>query len=326
MAYQKFVKENTLILLLGLILVLVSCKNESKKETAKEAPVEVKPSPFFKLSLAQWSLHKTFNDEGVSPFKFAEMAKDMGFEGLEYVNHLYAKQIEEFGFDKVIDSLKTISKNMGMRNVLIMVDGEGDLADPDENVRNEAVENHKKWVDAAQKLGCHAIRVNTFGTNNPELWVPAVVDGLKKISEYAATKNIHILCENHGWLSSDAPVLMKAINEVNMENCGTLPDFGNWCVKRKDGAQWGECEEVFSDKYQGIEMMLTKAKAVSAKSYDFDENGNETTLDYPRILKLVKDSGYKSFIGVEYEGDRLSEKEGIEATKALLLKSAQNMN
>ena len=218
-----------------------------------------------------------------------------------------------------------MSELSGMHNVLIMVDGEGDLADPDETKRNEAVENHKKWIDAAQKLGCHSIRVNTFGTNDQEVWKVTVVDGLKKLSEYAATKGINVLCEKHGWLSSDAPKLMEAIHLVNMSNCGTLPDFGNWCVKRDQGERWGECLEVYPDKYQGIEMMLPAAKAVSAKSYDFDENGNETTLDYPRILQLVKDSGYTNFIGVEYEGTRLSEREGILATKNLLLNSVASL-
>lgn len=314
-----------IIFTLLILFIFQNCKKNSQKTEIGTFKKNRQTETFFKLSLAQWSLHRTFNEDGVDPFKFAEMAKADGFEGLEYVNHLYAKQIEALGFDKVIDSLKIMSEKTGIRNVLIMVDGEGDLADPDENVRNAAVENHKKWVDAAQKLGCHSIRVNTFGTNDPELWVPSVVDGLTKLSTYAATKNINVLCENHGWLSSDAPVLMKAINEVNMKNCGTLPDFGNWCVKRKDGAQWGECEEEYLNKYSGIKMMLTKAKAVSAKAYDFDEKGNETTLDFPRIIQMVKDSGYNNYIGVEYEGDRLSEKEGILAIKALLLKSADNV-
>nr|WP_240911237.1 sugar phosphate isomerase/epimerase family protein [Yeosuana marina] len=310
-----------------LIVVFFSCINTKKKDNAETTVENAKTEskPFFKLSLAQWSLHRTFNDDGVSPFEFAKMSKDLGFEGLEYVSQLYNSQVQEFGFDVVIDSLKTLSELNKMQNVLIMVDGEGNLADPDETKRNEAVENHKKWVDAAQKLGCHSIRVNTFGTNDPELWKETVVDGLRKLATYAATKNIDVLCENHGWLSSDAPKLMEAIHAVNMPNCGTLPDFGNWCVKRKDGAQWGECEEEYPDKYQGIEMLLDAAKAVSAKSYDFDENGNETTLDYPRILQLVKDSGYKNFIGVEYEGARLSEKEGLLATKELLLNSVATL-
>ena len=312
-------------LVLALLIFSTSCKEAKNKENSATAK-DVTQEPFFKLSLAQWSLHRTFNEEGVDPFKFAEMAKEAGFEGLEYVNHIYAKQIDELGFDNVIDSLKILSEKQDMRNVLIMVDGEGDLADPDEEVRNQAVENHKKWIDAAQELGCHSIRVNTFGTNDPELWVPAVVDGLKKLSTYAATKDINVLAENHGWLSSDVPVLMEAINKVDMENCGTLPDFGNWCVKRKEGEQWGECLEEYPDKYEGIETMLTEAKAVSAKAYDFDEEGNETTLDFPRIIKLVKDSGYTGYIGVEYEGNRLSEQEGIQAIKNLLIESAQSLN
>jgi sugar phosphate isomerase/epimerase len=327
MDYKKLLPITISFVLIVTVLVTFSCKSDKKTdEQAQNIENEIQETPFFKLSLAEWSLHKTFNDEGVSPFEFAKMSKDMGFEGIEYVSGLYTKQIEALGFDKTIDSLKTLSEINGIRNVLIMIDGEGDLADPDEKVRNKAVENHKRWVDAAQKLGCHSIRVNTFGTNDPEIWKETVVDGLKKLSEYAATKNINVLCENHGWLSSDVPKLMEAIHTVNMANCGTLPDFGNWCVKRKEGSTWGECEEVYPDKYEGIKMMLTAAKAVSAKSYDFDENGNETTLDYPRIIQLVKDSGYTGFIGVEYEGERLGENEGIQATKNLLLKAAQSVN
>jgi sugar phosphate isomerase/epimerase len=316
-----------IISMLCILFLTTSCKEDKKNQQDTPEP-QVKAQenkPFFKLSLAQWSLHRTFNNDGVSPFKFAEISKDMGFEGVEYVNHLYSKQIDSLGFDTVIDSLNSLSQKHGMQNVLIMVDNEGDLASPDEAERNKAVENHKKWVDAAKKLGCHSIRVNTFGTNDPKQWLPAVVDGLKKLSTYAATQNINVLCENHGWLSSDAYLLMEAVGMVNMDNCGTLPDFGNWCVKRKDGEKWSECVEEFSDKYKGIQMMLKEAEAVSAKSYDFDQNGNETTLDYSKIMQMVKDSGYKGFVGVEYEGENLPEKEGIIATKELLLSSAKTL-
>jgi hydroxypyruvate isomerase len=321
-------KINTsLIVVILLVMSFIGCANKKSKQENLEVNSETisEQEPFFKLSLAQWSLHNFVQIEKGDPFQFASMAKEMGFEGLEYVSQLYDDEIELLGMDKVIDSLTTMSQLSNIQNVLIMVDHEGDLADPDETKRNEAVENHKKWVDAAEKLGCHSIRVNTFGTNNPEVWKVTVVDGLKKLSEYAATKNINILCENHGWLSSDAPKLMEAINLVNMPNCGTLPDFGNWCVIRDQGERWGECLEVYPDKYEGIEMLLPAAKAVSAKSYDFDENGNETTLDYSRILQLVKNSSYTNFIGVEYEGTRLSEREGILATKKLLLKSEASL-
>ncbi|MDC1515969.1 sugar phosphate isomerase/epimerase, partial [Polaribacter sp.] len=180
-------KSKTVLLLTLLLSVVFSCKNEPKKV----APANT-GSPFFKLSLAQWSLHKYVLNEKKSPFHFASQAKEMGFEGLEYVSQLYAGEIEKLGFVAVIDSLKNISETENMQNVLIMVDDEGDLADPDEAKRDVAVENHKRWVDAAAVLGCHSIRVNTFGTNAPEIWKNSVVDGLKKLSIYAATKNINV--------------------------------------------------------------------------------------------------------------------------------------
>ncbi len=298
-----------------------SCKTEQQKESKTSLKTKSENKFFLKLSLAQWSLHKYVEEEHKSPFHFASQAKEMGFEGLEYVSQLYEYEIDKLGFDTVIDSLQSISEKESIQNVLIMVDDEGDLADPDENRRNQAVENHKKWVDAASKLGCHSIRVNTFGTNDPEIWKSTVVDGLKKLSAYAATKNINILCENHGWLSSNPVELMKAINEVNMDNCGTLPDFGNWCVRRVEANEkWGDCAEVYPDKYEGTKMMMPSAIAVSAKSYDFDKNGNETTIDFLKMMQIVKDAGYTGFVGVEYEGDRLSEKEGIKLTKDLLVK------
>ena len=303
-----------------------SCKTGKKKQTIPSEKVHSNEGAFFKLSLAQWSLHRYVEEKKNSPFHFASQAKEMGFEGLEYVSQLYKYEIEKLGFDVVIDSLNKISKKESMQNILIMVDDEGDLADPDENMRNQAVENHKRWVDAASKLGCQSIRVNTFGTNDPEIWKTTVVDGLRKLSEYAATKNINVLCENHGWLSSNPVELMKAINEVNMENCGTLPDFGNWCVKRADvNEKWGDCAEVYPDKYEGTKMMMPAAMAVSAKSYDFDEAGNETTIDYVKMLQIVKDAKYTGFIGVEYEGERLNERDGIKATRDLLLKLASNL-
>ena len=314
------------ISLFFLFTTISSCKKEMNKEVTSITASVTKEGLFFKLSLAQWSLNQYVRTEKKSPFHFASQAKEMGFEGLEYVSQLYKFEVEKLGFDAVIDSLKKLSEKETIQNVLIMVDDEGDLADPDESERNKAVENHKRWVDAAAKLGCHSIRVNTFGTNDPEIWKISVVDGLRKLSEYAATKNINVLCENHGWLSSDPNKLMAAINDVNMENCGTLPDFGNWCIRRKNvNEKWGDCAEVYPNVYKGTEMMMSAAKAVSAKSYDFDTDGNETTIDFVKMLQIVKDAGYTGFIGIEYEGDRLNEPDGIKATKDLLLKSAKKI-
>ncbi|NNC70711.1 MAG: sugar phosphate isomerase/epimerase [Flavobacteriaceae bacterium] len=326
MKFYSTVRLELLFVMALIIGVTISCKksNEKTVETNIEKP---ESQPFFKLSLAQWSLHKAIRDEKtIDPLDFAQKANELGFEGIEYVSQLYDNKIKEIGMEAVLDSLKRKSQEYNVQNVLIMVDGEGDLAATVEKERNEAVEKHKKWVDAASTLGCHSIRVNTFGSNDPEIWVKTAEDGLRKLSQYAATKNINVLVENHGWLSSDAPKLAQVMKAVNMNNCGTLPDFGNWCVKRSDGEDWGECLEEYHDIYEGMKLLMPYAKAVSAKSYDFDAAGNQPELDYQKMLKIVKDAGYTGFIGVEYEGSNLSEVEGINATKALLLKSAKALN
>lgn len=310
------------LILMMMFVVLFSCKKVEEKKAIKEDH----PQKTYKLSLAQWSIHKMIISGKISPFDFASKAKEWGFDGIEYVSQLYSNELKKFdnqeeGMKQLITRLKAESDKAGVKNLIIMVDNEGDLADPDEKVRNQAVENHKKWVDAAAALGCHSIRVNSFGTNDPAKWEVSATDGLKKLADYGATKNVKILVENHGWLSSDADLVMKVINGLNHDYVGTLPDFGNWCIKRKDGARWGACEEEYPDMYDGIKKMMPAAKAVSAKSYDFDKDGNETKIDYYKMMQIVKDANYSGFIGVEYEGNNFSEEEGIKATRDLILKA-----
>jgi hypothetical protein len=207
-----------------------------------------------------------------------------------------------------------------LKNILIMVDEEGNLATQNEEERLTAIENHKKWINAAAAMGCHSIRINLFGETDPELWKSYSKLSLIALSEYALPLNVNIIVENHGYLSSNAALLMALMNEVNMKNCGTLPDFGNFCLKRENNELWdAPCIESY-DNYKGVAEMMPKALAVSAKSYDFDGDGNETTLDYQRLISIVKSNGYDQFIGIEYEGSRLSEEEGILATRDLLLK------
>ncbi|MET6989681.1 sugar phosphate isomerase/epimerase family protein [Sediminicola arcticus] len=331
-------KINTLkiVVLMGLAFSftgIYSCKEAKKTETEPtEISSEMKKEaePFFQLSLAQWSMHKMVIDQDVDPYTFAEKAKGWGFTGLEYVSGLYYKELEKSNFSKeamaiFVEKCNAESAKYGMRNVLIMIDGQGDLATTDAKDRKKAVENHYKWVDAAAAMGCHSIRVNLAGSQNPEEWVSNSVDGLKQLATYAKEKNVNIIVENHGGLSSNASKLVEVMKAVNMENCGTLPDFGNFCVKRKDGSYYnGECIEEY-DMYQGVMELMPYAKGVSAKSYNFNDVGNETRIDYSKMLKIIEDAGYTGFIGVEYEGDELSEEAGILATKELLLNASNTL-
>lgn len=282
--------------------------------------------PFFRLSLAQWSLHKAILETGtLQPLDFAQKAKSLGFHAVEYVSQLYTREIKAQGFDGIINELGKRSRNEGIKNNLIMIDDEGELAALSKSERDNAISNHSRWVDAAAELGCHAIRVNLFGKdaeNDFTKWKETAADGLGRLAQYAAKSNINVLVENHGGLSSDAGKLMEVIQAVGLKNCGTLPDFGNFCVKRKGGERWGApCIDEY-DKYKGVLEMMPFAHGVSAKSYDFDAKGNETTIDYHKMIRIVKEAGYTGYIGIEYEGNRLTEEAGIKATKDLLLKIA----
>ena len=217
-----------------------------------------------------------------------------------------------------LTELKKRADDVGVTNVLIMCDGEGEIANLDEAKRLEAVENHYKWVDAAKFLGCGSIRVNCFGIGTAEEVAKAGADGLRKLSEYAQPMGINVIVENHGGYSSNGQWLSSVMKEVGMANCGTLPDFGNFCTKRESGHEWeSKCIEEY-DRYVGVSEMMPFAKGVSAKANNFDEQGNCVETDYLKMLPIVKAAGYSGHIGIEYEGSVLSEVEGIKATKLLL--------
>lgn len=312
---------------------MYACKEEKKKnvEVEAEEPEIADASPFFELSLAQWSINRMIRNDNVDPYTFAEKAKAWGFTGLEYVSQLYAKELEAADYSEeamaaFVEKCNAEAEKHGLKNVLIMVDREGDLATSDAEERKKAVENHYKWVDAAAAMGCHAIRVNLSGSDVPDEWIASSVDGLSSLATYAKAKNIEVIVENHGGLSSNASLLVQVMDKVNMDNCGTLPDFGNFCIRRNDPEDYTKgCAEEY-DIYKGVKELMAHAKAVSAKSHEFDEQGNETEIDYTKMLQIVKDAGYTGFIGVEYEGRGLSEEEGIMATKNLLLSAAKKVS
>jgi sugar phosphate isomerase/epimerase len=284
--------------------------------------------PFFKISLAQWSLHDALFSGRLDAMDFPKKAKQLGFEAVEYVSQFYNKEAEDtIAFTNRIKELRNRSKDEGIHNVLIMVDGEGALASANAKERGQAIAKHQRWLDAASTLGCHSIRVNLFGgpEDNIPAWKDAAAAGLSKLCTNAARQSLNVIVENHGGLSSNAAALSDVMHMVNLKNCGTLPDFGNFCIKREDkGNTPNPCINEY-DRYKGVEEMMPFAKGVSAKTFDFDAHGNETSMDYLRLLHIVKNHGYKGYIGIEYEGSGLSEEQGILATRELLMRVAKEI-
>lgn len=268
---------------------------------------EEKP-PLFKISLAEWSLHRALFEKKITNLDFPRIAKaEFGITACEYVNQFWMDKAKDAGY---VAELKKIAEGEGVTNVLIMCDREGDLGDADEAKRKQAVENHYKWVEAAKTLGCHSIRVNARSTGSYDEQMDRAADGLRKLCEFAAPLGLNVIVENHGGLSSNGAWLAATIKKVGLKNCGTLPDFGNFMIDKAKGEEY--------DRYKGVEEMMPFAKGVSAKSHDFDAAGNETHTDYRRMMKIVLAAGYHGFVGVEYEGTGLDEYAGTHATKKLL--------
>ena len=258
--------------------------------------------PRFQISLAQWSLNRTIRKGELENIDFPKYAKDkFGILGVEYVNSYFKNEVKNMAYLK---DLKSRADGEGVRNVLIMCDGEGQLGAKQEAQRTQTVENHKKWVEAAKLLGCHSIRVNAGGPQkNKEELAKNVIDGLTRLSVFAKDFGINVTVENHGGLSSNGAWLADVLKRVDMENCGSLPDFGNFHNY---------------DRYKGIQELMPYAKGVSAKSREFNDQGDEVQTDFLKAMKLVAAAGYKGYVGIEFEGNKHAEHDGIAATKKLL--------
>jgi sugar phosphate isomerase/epimerase len=296
----------------------------------------------FQISLAQWSLHRSFFGDSLSkgwanfgnaldndpdsllagdldPRDFARIARE-GFDigAIEYVNTFY---FGHAGDDAYFAELRRRADDQGVQSLLIMCDRLGSTGAADAAERRQVVENHRPWLEAAASLGAHAIRVNAHGSGDRDAVAAQVADSLHQLGDIAAPLDLSVLVENHGGLSSDAAWLAGVIQSSDHERVGTLPDFGNFRLSARDAQQ-----QVHYDRYQGVAELMPYARAVSAKSYDFDERGNETTIDFERMLKIVTAAGYSGYVGIEYEGRRLREFDGIRATQRLLQRVRQTLS
>ena len=294
---------------------LLATRGPAISLAAQQTPAEQLP---FKISLAQWSLHKKLYAGELGNLDFAKTASEQfGIQAIEYVNQFFADHAEDQDYlQQMIDR----AGDVGVKSLLIMVDREGQLGDPDSAGRTKAVENHYRWVTAAKTLGCHSIRVNAASAGNYQEQAKLAADGLSRLSEFAAKHEINVIVENHGGLSSNGQWLAHVIRTVDQDNCGTLPDFGNFRIAHgKDGQPDKEY-----DRYLGVAALMPFAKAVSAKSHAFGEDGNETKTDYLRMMQIVLDAGYDGYVGIEFEGGG-DEFEGIAATQKLLKRCQQNL-
>ena len=262
----------------------------------------------FEISLAEWSLHRSLQSKEIDHLDFYSVAKnELNISAVEYVNSFFFDKAKD---QRYLNEMKLRASDLGVRSLLIMCDNEGNLGDPDLKKRTKSVENHYKWAEAAKFLGCHSIRVNARSSGSYDEQIELASDGLRRLTEFGETLEINTIVENHGGLSSNGKWLSAVMDKVDHPRVGTLPDFGNF---RIEGDEW-------YDRYQGMKELMPYAKAVSAKSHEFDSNGNEIQSDYYKIMDIVLKAGYSGYVGIEYEGNVHSEIEGIKLTRDLLIK------
>ena len=273
------------------------------------APALLRPAGaagLFRISLAQWSLHRTLRSGDLDNLEFADRARKFGIDGIEYVNQFFKDKAADFTY---LSEMNKRAEGAGVENLIVMIDGEGTLGADDASQRRKAVENHFKWIAAARFLGCHAIRVNAGGSGDWEEQKRLAADSLHRLAEFGDEYGIDVIVENHGGLSSNGEWLAATIQMAGHKRVGTLPDFGNFRIQKDE----------WYDRYKGVRELMPFAKAVSAKSHAFDGEGSETGTDYERMMRIVLDAGYRGWVGIEFEGQG-PEDEGITKTQALLEK------
>ena len=270
----------------------------------------MKTETWFRISLAQWSLHRTIRGGELDCMDFPAHAHDrFGVKAVEYVNSFYGDQRDDPAFPA---RLRQRAEDAGVESLLIMIDGEGNLGAPDAAERQQAVDNHRRWLDIAKAIGCHSIRVNAHSAGSPDEQIEHCATGMTMLLKHADELELNVLIENHGGHSSNGAWLSSLMRTVDHPRFGTLPDFGNFIL------DWNTKEEY--DRYLGVTELMPYAKAVSAKSNAFDADGVETNTDYVRMLEIVKAAEYRGWIGIEYEGSGHDEATGIELTRDLLLR------
>jgi sugar phosphate isomerase/epimerase len=248
------------------------------------------------------------------PADFPVLARqEFGIDAVEYVNTFYRGKVADSAF---FNAMRQRADDHGVNSLLIMCDGLGSLAAADAQARAQAIENHKPWMEIARVLGCHAVRVNVYGEGEPDVQAARAAEALALLGEAGAALDLHVLVENHGGLTSDAAWLAGVMRRAAHPRVCSLPDFGNFRLLPNDVPR--AADDPYYDRYLGVAELMPFARAVSAKAYDFDDAGEETTIDFKRMLDIVVEAGYSGYVGIEYEGRRLSEFAGIRATQALL--------
>ncbi len=257
---------------------------------------------WLKLAVQQYSFNKQLRSGELTMLDYpATVVEGTGIKALEYFNGHMEDRAGDMAFFK---DVRQRCDDLGVVNTMMLCRSKPALDAAEASERQAAIEGYRPWLEATKVLGGEYIRVDVRSGGDPEEQKKYAVDGLKSLSAAAASDyEMGILVENHGGHSGNGKWVAEVMKAVNLDNCGTLPDFQNF----KD-----------YDPYLGVEEMMPWAKILCAKSKEFDDEGNEVNVDFRRMLKIAKESGFTGYIGIEFEGHDVDPIMGINLTKALI--------
>ena len=301
-----------------MLMVSSACNQTKQRNDSTESFNNIK-SP--KFTLGQWTYNKALFNNEMTTFDFIRLAAEADFEGVEYVNQFFLDQVQNAEF---LDSLISTAKKNNIKSTLLIIDAAGNLGASDSTMRANAIETHKKWIDAAQIINCPTVRINAYGDGSPELIKSRCISSITSLARHAQKLDIEILIENHGGISNNGAWLASLIKDIGLSNVHALADIDNWCIERENGKLWGApCIHRY-DPYQGMRELMPYAKAISIKSFEFDEDGNEKNIDFVRFFEIIKSHDFDGYLGIEYEGEERSVEEGIQKTIQLATQAWNN--
>jgi sugar phosphate isomerase/epimerase len=191
-----------------------------------------------------------------------------------------------------LGELRNAVEKAGCRVINIPAGVQASLYDPDAAKRKTGVENAKKWVDAAVALGSPSIRVHIQGASGVKPDVARAAESLQVVSDYGAEKNIVINLENDDPATEDAFYLVKVIEQVNSPWLRGLPDFCNSMLKGNE--KYG---------YDSVTAMFKHAYNISHVKDSEVDNGKIFRVDVGKTFAIAKQSGYRGYFSMEWEGE-----------------------
>lgn len=326
-----FMKRREFVTGLGLAGAAAVTGNLPSAETAP-----IKPQPFT-IGLSQWAFHRAiFGDARdhyrtfiknlhsdpdsvlageMDPRDIVWRARELDVGVVDLVNILWFGHGEDKPW---LNDFKTRARDANVTFGVLMCDQLARSGAADAKERRQSVEDHTRWMETAAELGCPFLRINPYGEGTYLEQCQRSAETLHALAERSADYGLEVIVENHGHPGSNGAWLAMLIEMANHSRVGTYTDLDNFFM-----GGWDLNPERRYDRHQGLLDLAPYTKAISAKTHDFDPDGEETTIDYHACLKILIDSGFSGLVSAEFEGNRVDETEGSKLTVELLKREQQ---